>query len=167
MSKNSLAELLTLEGLISTTPPPGSVGSDSEEFASLPKVSKTKGGHKHRILWISPIMRQHLQVPNGPLDKDGLDQALAGSVHCLEHPNFFFLIFRRRRFTRRGQRLIPTTRATASGDRARASIKRRGEAQLGAKTSNKPLAARCYAQGRSCQVLVSQARLGKGRDVAE
>ena len=36
-----------------------------------------------------PIMRLHLQVPNGPLDKDGLDQALAGSVHCLEHPNFF------------------------------------------------------------------------------
>ena len=35
-------------------------------------------------------MRLHLQVPNGPLDKDGLDQALAGSVHCLEHPNFFF-----------------------------------------------------------------------------
>ena len=34
-------------------------------------------------------MRLHLQVPNGPLDKDGLDQALAGSVHCLEHPNFF------------------------------------------------------------------------------
>ena len=113
-------------------------------------------------------MRLHLQVPNGPLDKDGLDQALAGSVHCLEHPNFFFLIFRRRRFTRRaGQQLIPTTRTTASSDRARASIKRRGEAQLGAKTSNELVAARCYAERRSCQILVSQARLGKGRDVAE
>ena len=109
-------------------------------------------------------MRQYLQVPNGPLDKDGIDQALAGSVHCLEHLNFS-LIFR---FTRRaGQQLVPTTRTTASSARARASIKRRGEAQLGGKTSNKPLAARSYAQGRSCQVLVSQARLGKGRDVAE
>ena len=110
-------------------------------------------------------MRQYLQVPNGPLDKDGLDQALAGSVHFLEHPNFS-LIFRRRWFTRRaGQQLVPTTRSTASS--ARASIKRRGEAELGAKTSNKPLAARSCAQGRSCRVLVSQARLGKGRDVAE